>query len=375
MHIPFCVRKCNYCDFLSMSVDESVQKAYVNQLIEEIRMQAKNLNDFQISTIFFGGGTPSLLSGLQISNIMSTIYEGFAVEADAEITIECNPGTVDEDKLVFYKESGINRLSFGLQSTYDDELKLLGRIHTYDDFLKSYQLSRQVGFENINIDIMSSLPHQTLDKWKNTVRRVAMLKPEHISAYSLIIEKGTPFFESYGDVEGRRNLPDDATDREMYYATKEILSEYELERYEISNYAKKGYECRHNIGYWTGVPYLGVGLGASSYLLDHRYHNITDLNTYISMDMHKDMGLLYQDILELSQNDKMAEFMFLGLRMMNGVSGHEFMDRFGLNMFNVYDAVIRKNKARGLLKYEPPYISLTDKGIDVSNTVMSDFLI
>ncbi len=358
-----------------MSVDEAVQKAYVNQLIEEIRMQAKNLNDFQISTIFFGGGTPSLLSGLQISNIMSTIYEGFAVEADAEITIECNPGTVDEDKLVYYRESGINRLSFGLQSVYDDELKMLGRIHTYDDFLKSYQLSRQVGFENINVDIMSALPGQTLDRWKNTVRKVAMLRPEHISAYSLIIEKGTPFFESYGDVEGRRALPDDITDRQMYYATKEILSEYELERYEISNYAKKGYECRHNIGYWTGVPYLGVGLGASSYLLDHRYHNLTDLNTYINMDMHKDMGLLYQDVQELSQNDKMSEFMFLGLRMMKGVSGYEFMDKFGLNMFNVYDAVIRKNKARGLLKYEPPYISLTDKGIDVSNTVMSDFLL
>jgi len=373
IHIPFCKQKCSYCDFLSAPADEDVQKSYVNQLIEEIRMQAICYPDYQITTIFFGGGTPSILNGQWISNIMGAIYESFAVEADAEITIECNPGTLDQEKLGHYRESGINRISLGLQSADDEELKLLGRIHTYDDFLKSYQEVREAGFKNVNVDLISALPNQTTEKWKNTLRKTLMLKPEHISAYSLIIEEGTPFFKTYGKFPGSQELPDEETDREMYAETKEILKEHEYERYEISNYALPGFACRHNIGYWTGVEYLGVGLGASSFVMDRRFHSERDLKSYMDIPMHEDLMPLYQDIQELTEEERMEEFMYLGLRMTKGVNGSDFMYLFGRNMFNVFSEQIRRNISMHLLEEEAPFLRLTDRGIDVSNRVFADF--
>ena len=373
IHIPFCERKCNYCDFLSAPANEVTQKAYVNQLIEEIGMQATLYPDYQISTIFFGGGTPSILNGILISNIMSAIYASFAVEAAAEITIECNPGTLTEEKLGYYKEAGINRISLGLQSADDAELKILGRIHTYDDFLKSYQIVREAGFTNVNVDLMSALPGQTMETWRNTLRKTLMLKPEHISAYSLIIEEGTPFYKLYGNFPGSQELPDEDLERDMYAETKEILAEHEYERYEISNYAMPGFECRHNTGYWTGAEYLGVGLGASSYLLNRRFHSEKDLNTYLNIRMHEDLTPLYQDVEELSEAERMEEFMYLGLRMMKGVSGSDFMHLFGQNMFNVFSEPIHRNISMHLLQEDAPYLRLTDRGIDVSNRVFADF--
>ena len=404
IHIPFCARKCSYCDFLSFAAPERVYREYMDKLIEEICGQGPNFQEYRVSTIFVGGGTPSILPADLIMELFATLSENFDIALDAEVTLEANPGTLTMEKLEVYRQSGINRLSIGLQSADDKELKYLGRIHSYDSFLKSYQRARQAGFKNINVDLMSALPGQDVHSWKTTLKKVMMLKPEHISAYSLIIEEGTPFFERFGEPECKKgllsggqqenskkpetasevaaraavmtlpDLPDEDTDREMYHLTKEMMAAQGYERYEISNYAKKGYECRHNTGYWTGVEYLGLGLGASSYTYGYRYHNTEDLQEYLSLNLY-DGGAAARDIEELSLEDKMEEFMFVGLRMMKGVSGSEFLERFGLNMWNVYGDVLKKLEQQGLIEVEAPMVRLTERGIDVSNVVLSEFLI
>ena len=375
VHIPFCEKKCLYCDFLSFSAEDDLHKAYVDKLIEEIRVQAKNYSDYQISSIFIGGGTPSVIKAVYISNIMSAIYEAFIVESLAEVSIECNPGTVDIDKLLVYKQSGINRISVGLQSSIDKELQHLGRVHTYADFLYSYEKIRESGYKNVNIDLMSALPWQTLDSWKSTLKKVVMLKPEHISAYSLIIEEGTEFSKIYGSPEGRKFLPTEEVERDMYHSTIDILKNYGYERYEISNYAKPGYESKHNIGYWTGEEYLGFGIGASSYVYGRRFHVEKDIKKYLDINMKRDIMPLYQNIHELSTKEKMEEFMFLGLRLTKGVLVTDFYDRFGMELIDVFEKQVQKNISFGLLKYDNLYLRLTDKGLDLSNRVMGDFLL
>lgn len=380
IHIPFCARKCAYCDFLSFAAPERVWRDYVNQLIEEIYGQSACFQDRVVTTIFLGGGTPSILPAELISQIFAALQECFVIDEKAEITIEANPGTLTMEKLEIYRQSGINRLSLGLQSADDQELRLLGRIHTYDDFLKSYQRARQAGFDNINIDLMSALPGQDVHSWKSTLRKVMMLRPEHISAYSLIIEEGTPFYERYGEEAcgGEQSLwpslPDEDTDREMYHLTKEMMAAQGYERYEISNYAKPGYECRHNTGYWTGVDYLGLGLGASSYISGYRYRNVSDMEEYLSLKL-QNAGEAAREIQELSLKDRMEEFMFLGLRMTKGVSGSEFLERFGQNMWNVYDSALKKLREQKLIETEMPRVRLTELGMDVSNRVFQEFLI
>ena len=375
VHIPFCEEKCRYCDFLSFRADEGEKKAYVNQLIEEIKAQGQNYSDYLVSSIFIGGGTPTTLNGIWILDIMNAIRENFMVETDAEVSIECNPGTLSKSKIIHIKKAGINRISFGLQSSIEEELKELGRIHTYKDFLQSYQLAREYGFTNINVDLMSGLPNQTIDSYKTTLKRVCALKPEHISAYSLIIEPDTPFFDKYGSEEGIMLLPDENIDREMYALTKNILREHGYERYEISNYAKPGRECRHNIGYWTGVSYLGLGVGASGYVMNRRFHVESDYRKYMSVKMQQDITPLYCDLEELDIKANMEEFMFLGLRLTRGVSRHEFNERFGVDMFEVFDRQIKRNMMLKLMEYNSPNLRLTEKGLDLSNMVMSDFLL
>ena len=375
VHIPFCEEKCKYCDFLSFKADDGEKKAYVTQLIEEIKAQGQNYIDYLVSSIFIGGGTPTTLNGIWILDIMNAIRENFMVETDAEVSIECNPGTLSTSKIMHIKKAGVNRISFGLQSSIEEELKELGRIHTYKDFLQSYQLAREYGFTNINVDLMSGLPKQTIDSYKTTLKRVCALKPEHISAYSLIIEPGTPFFEKYGSEEGAQLLPGENTDREMYALTKSILKEHGYERYEISNYAKPGRECRHNIGYWTGVSYLGLGVGASGYVMNRRFHVESDYRKYMSVKMQQDITPLYCDIEELDIKANMEEFMFLGLRLTKGVSRHEFNEKFGVDMFEVFDRQIKRNMMLKLMEYNSPYLRLTEKGLDLSNMVMSDFLL
>lgn len=375
VHIPFCSQKCGYCDFLSMVLNEEAQRPYVDQLIDEIRSQGKQYTDYYISTIFIGGGTPTILKGTWIVNIMSAIYESFLVASFAEITIECNPGTVSIDKLKYYRQSGINRISIGLQSTVDKELQKLGRIHTFEGFLESYQMVKEVGFTNINVDLMSAIPNQTLDSFKESLRKVVRLKPEHISVYSLIVEPNTPFYRWYREGgERRAELPDEDVERQMYHLTKKYLREHGYQQYEISNYAKPGFECRHNIGYWTGVEYLGLGLGAHSYVLGKRFHVEKSLPKYMKILMRKDLTSCYQDVEDISKEESMEEFFFLGLRMTKGVNLEKFMERFKVDPFVRFAVPIQKHVKLGLLDYREPYLFLTDKGMDFANYVEQDFM-
>lgn len=376
VHIPFCVRKCEYCDFLSAPAGADTQQEYVRNLLLEIEQKGVRCTDYEVTTIFFGGGTPSILKAGWIADILNAIHRNFKVRKDAEITIECNPGTLTFEKLSIYKSAGINRISVGLQSASDAELRELGRIHTYEDFLKSYDLIRKKGFSNVNIDLMAALPGQTLKSYEQTLRRVLALKPEHISAYSLIIEEGTPFYEKYEADELLREkgekpqmLPSEETERLMYERTKELLLAHGYERYEISNYARRGYVCRHNIGYWRRENYLGFGLGSASLLENERFHNTTDLTDYLGGDY-----LAYEQE-KLDKKSQMEEFMFLGLRMTDGISTECFRQIFGLTVELVYGPVLEQQIADQLLRKEDGRIFLTERGLDVSNYVMAQFLL
>lgn len=372
LHIPFCAMKCAYCDFLSFRAPEKAYWEYGEKLAAEIHGQAGAFTGRTVTSLFIGGGTPSIMPADFMGGLLEILHNSFTFAKGAEITIEANPGTITMEKLETYLEGGVNRLSLGLQSADDNELRQLGRIHSYDEFLKSYQRARQAGFTNINIDLMSGLPGQTVQSWKNTLRKILMLRPEHISAYGLIIEEGTPFYKYYGSHP--EELPDEETDREMYHITKTMLAGQGYTRYEISNYARPGYECLHNSGYWTGADYLGLGLGASSYIGGRRFHNTADRKEYLSLNL-LEPGAAARDIRELSRREKMEEFMFLGLRMMRGVSGSEFLGRFGENMWNIYGPVIERLAEQGLLLIEAPGIRLTELGIDVSNQVLCEFLL
>ncbi|MGP8311501.1 radical SAM family heme chaperone HemW [Enterocloster aldenensis] len=383
VHIPFCARKCFYCDFLSFRAPAPVHEAYSAQLIREIEAQGAFCREYQVTTIFIGGGTPSVMEPCLIADIMRALKYHFDVAEDAEITIEVNPGNLLHNKLHIYREAGINRLSIGLQSTDNQELRDLGRIHTFEEFLKSYQCARMVGFPDINVDLMSSIPGQTLESFKNTLKKVTMLKPEHISAYSLIIEEGTPFWDHYGP--GRAGttsfppLPDEDTENRIYHLTRTFLGEQGYGRYEISNYAKPGHECRHNIGYWTEVPYLGLGLGASSYLGGCRFSNTGDMDMYLGLDFagtpEEALEQLHGPLQELSREARMEEFMFLGLRLTKGVSEIDFVAMFGIKLETVFGPVIDRLISNGLMEKNGVRLSLTEWGMDVSNYVLGEFLL
>ena len=369
IHIPFCVKKCRYCDFLSAPATPEARQEYVMGLCQKIRSYYDLAGMYHVSSIFIGGGTPSILETQQMRSIFDAIRATFPIDSDAEITVEVNPGTVDKLKLMAYRNVGINRLSIGLQSTDDQELKMLGRIHTYKDFLDTYTLAREVGFQNINVDLMSGIPFQTLGGWEDTLKKVAELGPEHISAYSLIIEEGTPFGERYGSEEGRKLLPDEDSEREMYHETKRFLKDCGYERYEISNYAKPGREGRHNIGYWTGVPYLGLGLGASSYLDGCRFTVNPDMKQYL-----EEKPGMFTDIEKLTKKDMEEEFFYVGLRMTAGVSLSEFERRFGISAKEVYPGLMETFVKEKAARFEGDRFVLTDYGLDVSNYIMAQFL-
>lgn len=365
IHIPFCVKKCDYCDFFSKVADDKEKNDYVKALLAEIK--ATEISDeYQVVSIFFGGGTPSILPANLIVEIMQYLKAQFEIAKNAEITIECNPGTVDYEKLVAYKNCGINRISFGLQSTDNDELLKLGRIHTYEEFLGSYEMARAAGFDNISVDLMSGLPGQTCVSWVKTLEMVAKLNPTHISAYSLIIEEGTPFAMCNLD------LPDEDEERKMYETTSEILANFGYHQYEISNYAQQGYECQHNIGYWKRVDYLGFGAGAASLFNSVRYSNVKDLKIY-----QKNSGELAKircDIEFLDEKTGMEEFVFLGLRMNEGINDTEFKEEFGVSLRTVYGDEIDKLVEQDLLNFEGNDLKLTRKGISVSNYVFGELL-
>ena len=375
VHIPFCVQKCSYCDFLSMPADDDVKKQYIGRLKEEIRQMSEEYPGRPVKSVFFGGGTPSILPGSVITGIMDCIRENFQIQSGAEITIECNPGTLDVSRLTQYKKAGINRLSLGLQSADDKELKLLGRIHTYEDFLKSFDCARKCGFDNINVDVMSGLPTQKLKSWEQTLKKVTGLKPEHISAYGLIVEEGTPFWKIYGyDEETRRKgeqplfLPSEEEERQMYAFTVEYLGKKGYERYEISNYARPGHQCIHNRGYWDRSDSLGVGLGASSMMDNCRFSNTGSMEEYLKG------RTLEGEKYRLSRREQMEEFMFLGMRMTEGISRTDFLKAFQVTVDFVYGDILKKLEQEGLVRDEKGRICLTDRGIDVSNYVFSQFL-
>lgn len=366
VHIPFCVRKCQYCDFLSGPSDEETKDRYIEALLKEIRA-AEHTEDYEIVSVFIGGGTPSALKAEAIASIMRTLQEQFFFCEDAEVTIEANPGTVDLEKLTIYRNVGINRLSLGLQSTDAEELKLLGRIHSYEEFLKSYEWAREAGFSNINIDLMFAIPGQTGEAWRQHLYQVAELNPEHISAYSLIIEEGTPFAEQNLD------LPDEDTEYQMYEDTAEILERYGYRQYEISNYAKQGYMCRHNAGYWQRREYLGFGLGASSLYRGMRFSNTRRMQEYLKESRNPDQ--IRKDVTVLSRNERIEEFMFLGLRMTEGISEKNFEENFDVRLMDVYGDILQKYEETGFVEHIETKWRLTRKGIHVSNHILADFLL
>lgn len=403
IHMPFCVKKCEYCDFLSFPADTNTQIKYVHALLNEIRFYGEKMSGFRVSTIYIGGGTPSWLEPELVTAVMEQIYKSFRVYEDAEISIECNPGTVTAAKLQAYRRAGINRLSIGLQSTNNTELKTLGRIHTYEQFLKTYELARNEGFTNINVDLMSGLPHQSAESFADTLQRVIRLKPEHISAYSLIIEKGTPFYEKYKFDMVRQEagmkteeLPTEDDTYKMLKLTQRVLAKAGYERYEISNYAKPGYACRHNVGYWTRENYLGLGLGAASLIDNVRYSNTRELYEYIEicreltllppeafapeegMDLPERGWFgsnLHTEAAVVNRKAQMEEFMFLGLRMTGGISRDEFEANFGMPIEAAYVQVLPELQTQKLIEKREGRVYLTDRGMDVANYVMAQFLL
>ena len=482
IHIPFCVRKCNYCDFLSSPMDEKSHGVYISALINEIHLNKENIEKYDgVRTVYFGGGTPSLLSEENLERLIVEVLKAAGIkfelvdgvqkyydirgiegignkpedelidepgnkqgdelvdesgnkpkdeldnklEIKPEITLEVNPGTADYKKLRRLFELGVNRLSIGMQSTDDMQLKRLGRIHTYAQFLECYEDAHRAGFDNVSVDIMSALPGQSLEDYEETLRKVCELSPapRHISSYSLIIEPGTPFYSIYGGKEAEEaegeaeeaesaiekeeaELPDEDTEREMYVMTSRILAEYGYQRYEISNYAKEGFESRHNSSYWTRIPYFGFGLGASSFVFDTRFENTRDFKEYISLlseevidtsidtpidtpldsekkcdknevlrEPYEVLKKLHREVKQVTQKEKMEEYVYLGLRLTKGISKIKFLESTGVDFDNVYGKVTEKYRKMGMLICEGNIVRFSERGLDISNYILSDFLL
>ena len=370
IHIPFCRQKCMYCDFPSWAGKEGQMQGYVDALTKEIRKRGTEYTDQQVVSVFFGGGTPTTLTIPMLEQLMQAVFENWNIAEDAEITTEANPGMLDGEMAAALKKMGFNRLSMGVQAWQNRLLKELGRIHTIEVFRENFKAVREAGFTNINTDLMFALPNQTMEDWQETVKNIVAMNPEHISAYSLIIEEGTPFYDRYE--KGELKPAEEELDREMYHWAVDYLAEHGYEQYEISNFAKKGRQSRHNRIYWQAEEYLGMGLGSHSYMNGERFHNIYDLQEYIRAD--GDVSLLKEDIERITEEDALAEFMFLGLRLTEGVSFAGFQERFGQGMKNIYGSQIEELVKDGLLEEDGIGIRLTKRGVDISNYVFEKFL-
>lgn len=367
IHIPFCAKKCMYCDFPSFCCKDSLMIDYAVALASEIEAGTR---DKKIKTIFIGGGTPTYLS-LEAWEIIGESIGRVNKEKDLEFTVECNPGTITEDKLSLLKKIGVNRLSIGLQAWQNSLLKDIGRIHTIEEFMTGYNMARSMGFNNINIDLMFGLPNQNLEQWLVTLGEVIKISPEHISCYSLIIEEGTAFYNLYE--KGKLSLPDEETERRMYEEALSLLKNNGYNQYEISNFCKSGKECRHNIVYWRMMDYIGCGAAAHSYIKGKRYRNEEDIQKYIEKVQTNSSPAV--EVICNSMNEEMEEFMFMGLRMIDGISIDEFKRRFNKNIDEIYGDIIQKHISSGLLRNYNNRIFLTGKGIELSNIVMSDFIL
>lgn len=382
IHIPFCVKKCNYCDFLSGTSTEAERSRYTKALERELLYYAPKFKDTPVTSVFIGGGTPTFLETDKLISIMETVRGAYNLTEDCEVTIECNPKTASLESLYKYREVGINRISIGLQSVNEDELKALGRVHDFNDFLRTFENARKAGFNNINVDIMTALPGQTPEKLQKTLSSVYMLRPEHISAYDLIIEPGTPFYAKYHeDLEKREAglvpefLPKEETEEALTNLVEDFLTKHGYHQYEVSNFARPDRECRHNIGYWDRVPYLGVGIGAASLIEETRWSNERDIYKYMDMLLGDELCVPAVDVHTLSKKEAMEEFFFLGLRKKDGVSRSDFEEYFEVTVDSVYGDVIRRLKAEELLIEEAGRFYLTKRGMDVSNIVLAEFLL
>ena len=385
LHIPFCARKCNYCDFLSFGgVPEEEQTAYFNALINEIKYNAEIYNNkYYVDTIFIGGGTPSLVGEALISEVMKEVRNNFDVVQNAEISIESNPKTLTEAKLNAYLESGINRLSIGAQSFDGGLLNCMGRIHNAEDFLKNYSAARECGFKNINIDLMFAIPGQTMKIWTDTLDRAIGLEPEHISFYSLQLEEGTPFFSMFE--EGSLNQIDDELDRTMYHTAIGMLKNAGYYHYEISNAARERFECRHNLKYWSMDDYLGLGLGAHSYMDGVRFSNLTDLSRYNKIDepycRNKNLSEAFSPYIqwrhENTKEENLSEYLFTGMRKLDGVDLVDFEKRFGQPVEMIFSdnwPKLQKHMEDGFIIKTDHNMRFTIKGIDISNRILTEFI-
>ena len=370
IHIPFCAQKCLYCDFPSFARKDHLRKAYIEALNKEIISLREKHNNLEINTIFIGGGTPSVLEADELECLLKEVAK-LNMAKDIEYSMECNPGNLTEEKLEVMKKYGVNRISMGLQAKQDNLLKGLGRIHNYKTFKENFLLAKKVGFNNINVDLMFGLPNQRLNEWEETLREIISLEPAHISAYSLIIEEGTAFYNLYEN--DKLKLPTEEEERKMYHLAKKILEENGFNQYEISNYAKEGKECRHNLAYWNMDNWIGVGSAAASYINGKRIKNISSVEKYINSINEK--GEAVEEIINNSKNDNMEEFMFMGLRKINGIDENEFKKRFSMNINDVYGEILNKYIDEGLLIRESGRIFLSEKGIEISNVIMADFLL
>ncbi|MDM0930510.1 radical SAM family heme chaperone HemW [Clostridium perfringens] len=370
IHIPFCAQKCLYCDFPSFARKDHLRKAYIEALNKEIISLREKHNNLEINTIFIGGGTPSVLEYDELECLLKEVAK-LNMAKDIEYSMECNPGNLTEEKLEVMKKYGVNRISMGLQAKQDNLLKGLGRIHNYKTFKENFLLAKKVGFNNINVDLMFGLPNQRLNEWEETLREIISLEPAHISAYSLIIEEGTAFYNLYEN--DKLKLPTEEEERKMYHLAKKILEENGFNQYEISNYAKERKECRHNLAYWNMDNWIGVGSAAASYINGKRIKNISSVEEYINSINEK--GEAVEEIINNSKNDNMEEFMFMGLRKINGIDENEFKKRFSMNINDVYGEILNKYIDEGLLIRDSGRIFLSEKGIEISNIIMADFLL
>lgn len=367
MHIPFCKRKCAYCDFISFSDKTELIEKYVLALEKEIDKCNINKDNYKIKTIYFGGGTPSFIESKYIVEILENAKRKFNISKTAEITIEINPGTITEEKLKDYYEAGINRISFGLQSTNSELLELVGRIHSYSSFIEGYKLARKVGFKNINVDLMIGLPVQTVKDVQIDLERIIELNPEHISVYSLIVEEGTRIEEKIKNKE--LYLPPEELERKMYWEVKKQLEKAGYVHYEISNFAKPGYESKHNLSCWNQEEYLGFGIAAHSYFNGERYSNTEDFDKYF--EHPEDSKIIHE---KQTQEDKQREFMLLGLRKIEGVKISDFKNKFIENPIYLYRESLSKLVTQGLIEIDIDNIKLTDRGVDLANLVWEEFV-
>ena len=373
IHIPFCKRKCYYCDFISFGNKEELVQKYINALADEIVESAKQINrEYEITTIYIGGGTPSFIDEENIEKILNNVYENYNVSKKAEITIEINPGTVTWEKITKYKQIGINRVSIGLQSTNDELLKQIGRIHNYEDFANTYNMVKKAGFDNINIDLMLGLPNQTIRDLQESLNKVIELNPKHISVYSLIVEEETPLQKMLE--ENKISLPPEEMERDMYWLVKETLEKNDYEHYEISNFAKKGYESKHNLNCWEQKEYLGFGVAAHSYMNSKRFSNTSIIEEYIK-NIEEGKIKKNQTIEENQTNeDKQKEYMLLGLRKIEGVRIQQFKKKYVHNPLFLYHKELEKLVNEELIEIDGDYIKLTKKGLDLANLVWEKFI-